>query len=119
MDLSTVDLFNPDSRVHLTRLNSARVLSAETGDILEGEVQSLGTSRLYVGGKAIQVQGYRLKSDTSEATFYYTSEGVLVKYESYLVGLAISGTLTEAPPAGRDEFPVAVGTGKVEETDLL
>jgi hypothetical protein len=119
VDLSTVDLFNPNSRVHLTRLKYAKLLSAETGDILEGEIQSLGSSRLFVGGQSVQVQGYRLQSDTTQATFFFTAEGLLVRYETYLVGLPLSGTLSTAPPPGADEFPVAFGPGQITETNLL
>lgn len=119
VDLSTVDLFNPDSRVHLTRLKYARLFSAETGDILEGEVRSLGLSRLFIGGSNVEVQGYSLQSETTQAFFYFNGEGVLVKYETHLVGLNISGTLTKAPNAGVDEFKVSMGLGRVEETELL
>ena len=119
VDLSTVDLFNPDARTHLTRLKYARIFSAETGDILEGEVRPLGQSRLHIAGHNVDVQGYSLQSDNTQATFYFTGDGLLVKYETYLIGLAISGTLMKPPPPGRDEFPVAMGLGQVQESNLL
>jgi len=118
VDLSTVDLADPQSSVPISRLNSARLLSAETGLILEGDIMPMGASTLNVDGKSVAVQGYRLSSDEAKATFYYTPEGVLVRYETYLVGLSISGTLRNAPPPGVDDFSVLFLRPRILESDL-
>ena len=119
VDLSTVDLFNPNARTHLTRLQHVRMLSAETGDILEGDIRSMGPTRLHIAGRNVEVQGYALESEDTKATFYFNGDGLLVKYEMYLIGLSMTGTLSKPPPKGKDEFPVALGTGRVEEFNLL
>ena len=95
------------------------MLSAETGDILEGDIRSLGPTRLHIAGRNVEVQGYALESEDTQATFYFNGEGLLVKYEMYLIGLSMTGTLSKPPPKGKDEFPVALGSGRVEEFNLL
>ena len=119
VDLSSVDLFNPDSPVHLTRLSHARILSAETGAILEGKLTPLGASRIYIDGEPVVVRGFQLKSESTDASFFFDSEGVLVRYQTFLVGLSLSGTLRTPPPRGRDHFKVYVGSQRVTETDIL
>jgi hypothetical protein len=41
-----------------------------------------------------------------------------VKYETTLLGIPLTAELAKPPPGGLDDFPVAVGTPKVEASDL-
>lgn len=118
IDLSTADLLDPLSRVPLAHFDFARVLSAETGDVWEGAVQKLGPSTLEIAGKRIPVTGVAWTSPEGRSAFYYSNEGYLVQYQMRLYGFVIEGTLTSPPPPGLDDFPLGVGTGRVDEAEL-
>lgn len=106
VDLSTVDLMDPVSRVGLDGLTVARVLAAETGDILEGDVKPAGTQVIHVGTVDIPVTGYTWTPDEGAMRFWYSPDGYLVRYETEVMGRWIVGTLTAPPPKGTDEAPV-------------
>ena len=118
IDLSTVDLFDPESRVALSRYEKIRLLSSETGDVWEGAVRDLGASEVRVEGQTIPVQGYAWDGPQGTSKFYYSDEGYLVQYHMKMSGFGVEGLLAKQPPGGIDEFPVAVGRAGVEVIDL-
>src|SRR5687768_15252506 len=118
IDLSTADLMDPYSRLPLSYFDQARILSAETGEVLVGPIEKLGVSELTIGGQPIQVTGYAWTSSEGRSAFYYSADGFLVKYETQLVGIDLEAVLHDPPPGGVDDFPVAVGRPKIEELDL-
>lgn len=122
VDLSTADLMDPYTLQPLSRFTGsgagAKILSAETGDVLEGPVENLGVSEIKVKGVAIQVNGYSWTSSQGRSEFYYSADGYLVKYKTQLLGVDLEAVLAEAPPGGVDDFPVATARPKVEVVDL-
>jgi len=119
LDLSTADLLDPDSRVPLGSFPNARVLVAESGDILEGPVKSLGPGLIDVGGQSIPVTGWSWTVDGQESRFWYTTDGYLVRYESpSVIGHQLMGTLASPPPMGTDEAPVQSTGGGASEIPL-
>jgi hypothetical protein len=118
IDLSTADLMDPDSRFPLAHFDTARILSTESGEVVTGSVKSLGPSRIDVKGESVQCAGYQWDSGQGRQTFWYSPEGFLVKYEITLLGIPMSAELAKPPPGGLDDFPVASGSPKVEESDL-
>lgn len=118
IDLSTADLMDPESRVTLGRTGAVRLLFSETGEVLEGRVEKLPASTLTIDGQAVDVQGYSWASPEGTSRFWFSSEGYLVRYELQLLGVPITGELTEPPPAGIDDFPVRVGRTEVERIPL-
>ena len=118
IDLSTVDLIDPGTRFSMSRMSSAKVLSAETGDIWEGEISPLGSRDLSLGGREVTVDGFVWMSPEGRSEFWYDGEGYLVQYNMRLLGFRVEGTLTEAPPPGPDEFAVGLGSGKVDVSPL-
>lgn len=114
VDLSTADLFDPLSRVGLEGRSSARVLSAITGDVLDGAVTSLGSRDLKIGGRSVAVEGWTWASPEGKSDFYYSGEGYLVKFRMVLLGVEVEGVLDQVPPGGIDDFPVSVGRPTVE-----
>ena len=111
VDLSTADLMDPYSRIGLDSLTEARVLSAETGDVFQGPVASLGVEELTISGTPVQVTGWSWTNPQGKSTFWYTSDGFLVKYQTQLLGITLDAILHDPPPGGVDDFPVASGTG--------
>jgi hypothetical protein len=106
IDMSTADLLDPDSRVSLGSFTNARILAAETGDILEGPVTRLGAGQIEVSGSQVPVEGYAWTVEGVESRFWYTSDGYLVRWETGAIGHKLSGTLTDPPPTGTDDAPV-------------
>ena len=118
VNISTADLMDPDSGLPLSRFDDVRILSAETGEILTGPVEDLGLRSIQVGSEEVQAHGYGWKSPAGRSVFYFSSEGHLVEYSTKLMGIDIQGVLTEPPPPGLDDFPVAVGGPSVEKLPL-
>jgi hypothetical protein len=119
VDLSTADMMDPYTRVGFERLAEARVLSAETGDVFIGPVASLGVQEITVAGGPVQVTGYQWTSPQGQSSFWYSSDGFLVKYQTQLLGITLDAVLHDAPPGGVDDFPVASGSGgSVDVIDL-
>lgn len=111
IDMSTVDLVDPDTRVPFEGLTVAHILAAETGDVLEGTVAPLPAKTIAVAGTDVPVTGYVWTPDEGQMRFWYSSEGYLVRYETEIMGKWIVGTLTAPPPKRADEVPVTDGGG--------
>jgi len=118
IDISTADLMDPDTRYPLTHYDELRLLSAETGEVLSGPLEQLGTSNLTIGGRSTQVHGYVWTSPQGKSEFYYSADGFLVRYEIQLLGITMTAVLNHAPPGGVDDFPVRVGAPAIEEINL-
>lgn len=119
VDLSTADLLDPWSTVGLHRAGDrVGVLSTETGQVLAATVERLGPSTLTVQGRAVPVEGYRLDSSEGGGTFFYTTDGWLVRFESRVFGQNIVGQLTRPPPASADDEPVDVFGPEIRAVDL-
>ena len=119
VDLSTADLMDPYTRVGLDGRKEARILSAETGDVLMGTVEPLGVEELSIAGTPVQVSGWRWTGPQGANTFWYNADGFLVKYQTQLLGIVLDAVLHAPPPGGVDDFPVAAGTGRsIEVIDL-
>ncbi len=118
IDLSTADLFDPDSRIGFGSREGARILSAETGEILQGPVVDLGDAVVQVATDTVPVHGWAWDAADGRSTFWYSAEGFLVKYELQLLGFAVTAVLSAPPPGGIDDFPVGLGRVAVEELPL-
>lgn len=118
VDLSSADLLDPQTRVPLAQFETADMLSIETGDVMTGEVKRLGTVEVQVDGKAVPVQGLEWASDTGTARFYYTSDGVLVKYAQQVMGKTVEAMLQQLPPPGVDDAPVQSAGSTIVEEEL-
>jgi hypothetical protein len=118
IDLSTADFLDPRSKVPLSRFDHARILSAETGDIWEGDIVRLGPSTVTVAGQVIAVDGLQFTSSDGKGSLYYTADGYLVRYDMTVMGKTLVGTLIAAPPADPDDAPITTSNGGVEEVPL-
>jgi len=118
VDLSTADLMDPYTQFGFDKLAEARVLSAESGDVMQGPVKKLGVEELEINGVAVQVAGYEWASPQGTQSFWYSTDGFLVKYQTQLLGVTLDAQLNSPPPGGVDDFPVAAGGASVERVDL-
>jgi hypothetical protein len=118
VDLSTVDLIDPRSRVPLSRYTDVRVLSAETGEVHTGRVEILGPSQLVISGTPVDVEGYALHIPEGVGRFYYTTEGWLVRFETKVFGQAVTGQLKAPPPRGLDDEPIDLMGPQLRQVEL-
>lgn len=121
IDLSSADLVDPESRMSLGRFaenSKVRLLSAETGDIWEGVLTTLGPSTISIDKSEVPVVGYHWDGPQGASEFFFSDEGYLVRYKMRLYGLHMQGTLVARPPGGIDEFAVVLGRPAIEEFDL-
>jgi len=118
IDLSTADLLDPDSRFPLSHLSTARILSAETGEVLTGPMTSTGAKELTIAGQPVPVTTYLWTSPQGGFEFSYSSDGFLVRQVSQLLGVTIEAQLRQPPPGGIDDFPVQVGRPAIEVMEL-
>ena len=118
VDLSSADLMDPYTQFGLDKLPEARVLSAESGDVMQGPVASLGVDEIQIDGVPVQVSGYQWTSPQGTQSFWYSPDGFLVKYQTQLLGVTLDALLQDPPPGGVDDFPVAAGGASIERVDL-
>ncbi len=118
IDISTVDLMDPGTRYPMERFETLKLLSAETGDIWQGDVSRLGADTVKIGATEIDVSGFSWASPEGPTRFWYDGEGYLVRYEMRVLGVRVEATLREPPPAGPDAFPVGLGSAKVDGQEL-
>ena len=118
IDLSTVDLLDPGSLFPLHHFETAKVLSAESGDIFEGPVHGTGSGNVNIGGIDVPVAGVEWSGDEGDGRFWYSTEGYLVRYEIAVLGRRLIGTLRQPPPIGPDSAPIAPNGGSVREITL-
>lgn len=119
IDLSTADLFDPESFVPLSKFDTARMLSAETGDVWSQAVERLGPSSIAIDGQQIPVEGWAVDPPQGRVAFWYTTDGVLVRYEYRWMGRVLDATLIDPPAPGIDDIPVpGPGAERVGERGL-
>lgn len=117
-DLSTIDLFDPLSKVPLTRFESVTVLDAETGETWRSKVRRLGPSEVEIADAELLVEGVVVHPPQGRMAFWYTAEGIPVRYEYYVEGRLFEAKLTELPPPGVDEKPVPMKHPSIQVVDL-
>ncbi|MFT4628167.1 MAG: hypothetical protein ACI8PZ_006862 [Myxococcota bacterium] len=118
IDLSTADLVDPATSFVLAHYETARILSAETGEVAAGPITELGISELTIAGEPVQVTGYGWDNPQGRSTFYYSPDGFLVRYETQILGIPMVAVLNAPPPGGVDDFPVGISPPAVEELPL-
>lgn len=118
IDLSTADLMDPASRLPLSHFEEARILSAETGEVLTGGITQLGTKELDVAGDSVLCNGYAWDSPQGRSEFFYSADGFLVRYTTQMLGIQMEANLSHPPPGGVDDFPVRFGFPEITETNL-
>lgn len=117
VDLSTIDLLDPEANRRIAGLDQARILSAEIGKILEGPVTALGPSQVTVGAETLEVEGWEWQTDLGAWRFWYAADGFLLKYEQPLLDRVVTAELSGEAPRTVDEFAVPAGPA-VEAEDL-
>lgn len=119
--LTSLDLLDPRRHLLLLDQATAGVLAAETGTVLAGAVQDLGEGSVKVGGTEVPVRRASWAPETGPMLLAWSEDGLLVSYETAILGRRVTATLTEMPaPAtfGTVETP-ALQTGSTLSEEPL
>ena len=99
VDLSSPELMDPERALATLRAcDHLRLLSAETGGILEGPVEALPPTTLPVADRTVQVERFRFTPPEGTMTLAYAPDGWLVAYDYQLLGKLVGARLERLPP---------------------
>ncbi len=117
IDLSTVDLFDPESERKLAGLEHARILDAASGQVLEGEVVPLGPSELEINGEMMWVDGWEWRAPQASWRLFYALNGFVVRFQGAIGGQEVDARLIGGAPRAIDEFGIPPQP-RIEEIEL-
>ena len=118
VDLSTVDLMDPEAERGLSGRTKAQVLLTETGKIEQGVVRALGAQAVLVAEERVVTDRYEWVTSQGVYRFWYAPNGWLVRWEAPMFGVQVHGELVGEAPRGTDEFPVPPAAGPIDVVDL-
>ncbi len=99
VDLSSPELFDPERALRtLQQVQQLKLLSAETGAILEGPVVALGPTTLQVGSSEVQAERFRFSPPEGDMTLAYGPAGFLLAYDFQVAGVLVGARLQQLPP---------------------
>jgi hypothetical protein len=116
-DATSLTLVDPGANGYLDNLLRLRVLSAETGKILEGSLSDQGKSSLNIGGQEVMAQHYTWRLESGDIALAYAESGHLLRYTVSVAGKTMIATL-DALPASRtfeEDMPTSLISGSIEE----
>lgn len=100
VDLTSVELFDQERGLHtLSSVSSLKLLSTETGSILEGPVRPLEPATMGVGPDEVEVLRFRFDPPEGTMTLAFTQDGWLVAYDYQVLGMFVGARLDKLPPA--------------------
>lgn len=106
IDLSTVDLFDPESTRRLAGREYARILDAASGAIVEGPVVALGPTELTLSGEPMWVEGWEWQTPEGPWRLWYAWNGFVVRFEGPVGGKRVDAKLIGGAPRAIDEFAI-------------
>ena len=119
--LSSLDLLDPVRHTLLLNGTNANLLLAETGGISAGTVEDLGESALTIGGEEVMVQRAAFTPETGRMELSWSSDGLLLAYQTRVLGRELKGVVTELPAPlsfGTVETPALETSGAIGEEAL-
>lgn len=99
LQLTSLDLLDAQrSRAMSAGTGTVAMLIVESGAVLSGPVSALGETSMQVGGVEVQASCARWTPETGPSELCWTSDGVLVRYTSTVLGRTVNATLRALPP---------------------
>lgn len=99
VDLTSAELMDPERALRvLEQAEFLRILSTETGLVLDGPVVRLGGERVAVGGQPLEVVRFRWTPEAGAAVFAFSEDGVLVSHRFGILGRDLDAALDRLPP---------------------
>lgn len=121
VSMSSLDLFDPVRHSLLLSGGPVNMLVAETGGIEPGPVEDLGEGTLTIGGQEIVVQRAAWTPSTGRMELAWSTDGLLVSYQTQVAGRTLEARLVELPPPpsfGEVQTPALQTGGTVNEESL-
>lgn len=121
VDLVSSELFDQERALRtLQAAQTLKLLSAETGAIMEGTVVDLGPATMAVGPDQVEVQRFRFEPPDGTMTLAFSDEGWLVAYDYQVLGMLVGARLQRLPPARSFDtyIDAPLTTGTVREESL-
>jgi hypothetical protein len=119
-DATSLTLVDPGAKGFLDDLLRLRVLSAETGQVIEGSLSRKGERPVVLGGKQVMASHYTWQLDSGAIELAYGEGGYLLRYTVSVAGQTLVATL-DALPAPRtyeEDMPTSLVSGVIEEEAL-
>lgn len=110
VDLSSLDLLDPVRAKVMAELGRARILSAETGQIMTGPIEDLGEQVLVIRGQEVVVHRYAWTPPEGRFELAWSEDGLLLDWSITASGQTIDARLRSLPP------PRAYGTVEASTT---
>lgn len=122
VDLTTMDLLDPERPAALHDNATARVLVAEAGIIMDGLVRDLDEAKLKVAGQQVPVHRWDWAPSAGRVELSWSLDGLLVGYEAAFMGATLRARVQKVPEPrtfGEIELSPTTSAGtKVFEEDL-
>ena len=119
-DATSLTLVDPGAKGFLDNVLDLKVLSAETGTVVSGQLQRKGEKNLSIDGSDVLVDTYKWSAEGGAVELAYNSEGYLVHYTVQVAGQELSATLNALPPARsfEEDLPASFNAGAIVEEAL-
>lgn len=118
VNLSSLDLLDPERHQLLSREAAASVLVAETGAVMSGKVEDLGETAVRVGGEEVLAHRYAWTPETGRVELVWSLDGTLLSYQTRVLGKLVTATLEKMPPPptfGTVDSPMGGASTTTEE----
>ncbi len=97
VDLTSLDLLDPERHAPLTEGGTVHMLAAEYGTIMTGPTRALGASKLRIGGRDVDVERWSWTGEGGEMVLSWSSEGLLLAYQVDFLGQRLVAQVREVP----------------------
>ncbi len=119
-DATSLTLVDPGSQGFLEDRLRLRVLSAETGQVVEGQIIDQGTRSLEISGTQIEAQQYQWALEGGTVDLAYDKAGYLLSYTLEIAGQQLTATLDSLPEerSYEEDMPMPLFTEEIQEEAL-
>ncbi|MFT5680062.1 MAG: hypothetical protein ACI8RZ_000967 [Myxococcota bacterium] len=119
VDLSTMDLLDPIRSQAISDLTDIHLLSAETGDVIDGVLEDLGEDDLTIGGRTVAIHRWGVDTNEGRLELAWDAEGLLLESSMVIRGQVIETRLKALPPPREyGAFELSMDTPSIEEEEL-
>lgn len=119
-DATSLTLVDPGSKGFLDDRMSLRVLSAETGQVVEGRLVDQGTRSLEIEGQSVDAEHYQWTLDSGSVDLAYSEDGYLLSYTVAIAGQRLTAQLDRLPEARsfEEDMPMPLFSEEIQEEAL-
>ena len=119
VDLSTMDLLDPVRSQLIVNHTDVHLLSAETGEVLNGIVEDLGEQEIQTRDRTVAVHRWGVDTNKGRIELAWDSEGLLLDASMVIRGQTIETRLRELPPMREyGVFELSIDVPDISEEEL-